>query len=356
MLLSGAPEARSLDWNDNALLNAFDDPVARFLQLQSPAVNITPALSSALPPVWRSLSFERQVFSTGYSQNHALPEGHNEVSFFITSEVESQNLTGDALLPSIANANSESSQVLSQFYEHSYAVHEDVPSSQLAPSSVTGSWSSGNESIFTDASLGASGPAAQQVPVSGYISDLKNMPSAVYIRSIEPQTITVNLVIGIIAIPPPRRIRTQRGWDVNLMEVLVGDDTRSGFGVTFWLPLPAIAGDHRSILGALRPQDIVLMRNVALSSFRGKVHGQSLRKQTTKIHLLHRNRIDRTDVGGCFTATDLSSVDEANSLKEKSRRVREWVLNFVGVGIGREQSSRRRVVDSTREELPPDTQ
>ena len=86
---------------------------------------------------------------------------------------------------------------------------------------------------------------------------------------------------------------------MELIEVLAGDEIKSGFTVNFWLSSPQSAdGDTRSVLSGLRPQDVVLMRNVALSSFRGMVYGQSLRKEMTKVHLLYRDRIDRTDVGG----------------------------------------------------------
>ncbi len=190
------------------------------------------------------------------------------------------------------------------------------------------------------------------MPVAGHLSNLKDVPNASYLDSIQPQTMTVNLIVGIISIPPPRAIRTRRGANVELIEVLVGDETKSGFGINFWLPsAQTIGSELKDILGKLRPQDVVLMRNVALSSFQGKVHGQSLRKEVTKVHLLYRNRIDKSDLGGCYNSADLAVGGTAQAAK--TRRVREWVLRFVGAGAARQVKG---CLEAIKETLPPDTQ
>jgi hypothetical protein len=178
----------------------------------------------------------------------------------------------------------------------------------------------------------------------------------VYLNSIHPQTMTVNLIIGIISIPEPRAIKTRRGAPVELIEVLAGDETKSGFGINFWLSSSQSAqGDMRSLLSGLRPRDVVLIRNVALSSFRGKVYGQSLRKDMTKVHLLYRNRVDKNDVGGCYSAADLAVDEPAPPQVERTRRVREWVLKFVGAGTA-QQKGKGRAFEAVKEVLPPDTQ
>lgn len=142
---------------------------------------------------------------------------------------------------------------------------------------------------------------------------------------------------------------------MELIEVLVGDETKSGFAINFWLSsLQSAEGDMRDVLSRLRPQDVVLVRNVALSSFRGKVYGQSLRKEMTKVHLLYRNRIDRTDVGGCYNAADLAD-GIIHPQVEKTKNVREWVLRFVGAGPGPKAKAKGRI-EAVREVLPPDTQ
>jgi hypothetical protein len=183
-----------------------------------------------------------------------------------------------------------------------------------------------------------------------------DVPNAVYLSSIYPQTMTVNLIVGIISIPEPRAIRTRQGAGVELIEVLVGDETKSGFGINFWLSSsPSAHGDTRSILSGLRTRDVVLMRNVALSSFRGEVYGQSLRKEMTKVHLLYRNRVDKNDVGGYYNTADLSGGEPVLPQVEKTRKVREWVLKFVGIGAG-PQKGKGPAFEASKEVLPPDTQ
>lgn len=161
---------------------------------------------------------------------------------------------------------------------------------------------------------------------------------------------TVNLIVGIIAIPEPRTIKTKRGANVKLIEALVGDETKSGFGINFWIG-PSQTADFKESIGSLRPQDVVLIRNVALDSFRGKVYGQNSRKGFTTVHLLYRSRVDRNDVSGYYTRSDFTAVNTANPQLAKTRSVREWVLRFLG-GRGR----RKRGAETQDSLLPPDTQ
>lgn len=140
---------------------------------------------------------------------------------------------------------------------------------------------------------------------------------------------------------------------MELMEVLAGDETRSGFAVNFWL-FPSSQSAMRAVLEGLRPQDIVLMRNVALSSFNGKVYGQSLRRDMTKVHLLYRNRADKDDTGGCYGGSELDRG--GNPQLEKTRKVKEWVLRFVGGSKGRGLGTKKGRIEQVREVLPPDTQ
>lgn len=94
----------------------------------------------------------------------------------------------------------------------------------------------------------------------------------------------------------------------------VADDTKTGFSISMWLPREMRVNwkdgaqekpeGARSLLRRnlklLRPRDIILLQNVALSSFRGKVHGQSLRGDVTKADLLFRKKIDDDDMLGVY--------------------------------------------------------
>jgi hypothetical protein len=371
LMFVGAPEASSLDWEEPGLLAAFSDPIARFagiINANEATIPITPDLTSVSiqHPSWRSLPLERQHLTTGLTQSfdqHHLFTGISQqkdsqgATFFLASQINSfMEELSQQPQESQPASHASAEELLSQFYEESYARHEDVQSSQIAPASDAGTSFTSDElsSESFESPLRPFGEG-KEVPIAGHLSNLKDLPNAVHLNSIQPQTMTVNLIVGIISICEPRAIKTRRGAAVELIEVLVGDETRSGFGVNFWLSSSqSEKGDMRSVLSGLRPRDVVLMRNVALSSFRGKVYGQSLRREMTKVHLLYRNRLDKSDVGGCYSAADLAMGDPVPPQVEKTRRVREWVLKFVGLGAGQQKGNGPAKV--LQEVLPPDTQ
>lgn len=365
ILFTGAPSARSLKWNEEDLLDTFVDPIAQLLGIDSRENNCSSAFSSN--PHWRSLPLDRQHLTTGFTQDfdrHKLFNGYSQhcgdkgTSFFTTSQLETEISESQLPSDSFASAQAQLSQVLSQFYEESYARHKDVPSSQIAPVSDLSASFISDELSLTSASFESSfdvtGPK-KDVPIAGRLTNIIDVPRAEYIDSIHPQTMTVNLIVGIISMPQPKLVKTRRGDRVSVVEVLVGDETKSGFGVNFWLSVAKpVGGEMKSALEDLRPQDIVLMRNVALNSFKGRVYGQSLRKEMTRVHLLYRNRVDRTDVGGCYSAADLVGGGGVHSQVDKTRRVREWVLKFVGGGTVKTKG-KARGSECVNETLPPDT-
>ncbi|PQE23702.1 Nucleic acid- OB-fold protein [Rutstroemia sp. NJR-2017a WRK4] len=362
LFLVGAPAASSLNWDERELLNDFTEPFVQFLHLPQTTSYATSENAQSIlstpgsAPAWRSLPLERQHLVTGVSQDHAYHPVCHGLDFFATttflsqSELQSQSLLDDSQV-SVESVE----KVISQFYEHSYAIHADVPSSQLAPHDtfLTGGESSystysGDDSQL-DSRLTDSFTGDRDIPIGGYITNLRDIPHAGYLNEILPGTVTVNIIAGIISVTPPREITTRRGAKTSLLEILVGDETRSGFGITFWLS--GNAKDTTSeVLESLRVQDIVLMKDVALGSFRGKVHGQSLRKDRTKCILLYRDKIGRGDIGGCYGRRDFASK-EPNAQLSKAKRVRDWVTSFVGVANVPKQGVKR-----AREMLPPDTQ
>jgi hypothetical protein len=368
VFFTGSPSAGSLKWDGDNLLDIFIEPIARFAGLNGATSEASTILDSFNDrPAWRSIPLVRQQLPTELPQDpdrYQVYEGdweHNihGASFFTTSQIESivSQLSQEAGSQNSPSSFRSTEQVLSQFYEESYARHEDVQSSQIAPASDSEASFTSDEFSYESVSFESLPRPRNNVPVAGHLSNLKDMPNAKYLDSIQPQTMTVNLIVGIISIPSPRSIKTRRGSNVELIEVLVGDDTKSGFSVNFWLPSSQPKdGDMRSILKSLRPQDVVLMRNVALSSFKNRVYGQSLRKEMTKVHLLYRNRVDRDDVGGCYSASDLISGENVHPQVEKTRKVKEWVMRFVGAGPLGGNKRGGRAAEIAREVLPPDTQ
>ena len=345
LFLTGAPTASSLKWTEADLyapLQPCYSSSRNYDDLIQPSVD-------KIVPSWRFLSLEKTHLPTGVTpaskENFALPfdsDPIDELSYFTASEFS----FASADLPERTNGDSQdlttnSEEMLSQFYEHSLLIH-DVPSSQIiSPGSMVENSSTTEAEDFSIESTVNNEISTQEQLVrsrlaSGYLSDIKDIPNAAYLRSITPQTMTVNLVVGVITISQPRTLRTRRGGrTVELVEMLVGDETRAGFGINIWLPSPqkskhSTSGteDFRSNVLGLRVQDIALVKNVALSSFRGKVHSQSLRRGTT-LDLLYRNKVDRDDVPGAFSAKDLDR-EAVDVYVLKLKRVKDWVMQFVG--------------------------
>jgi hypothetical protein len=255
---------------------------------------------------------------------------------------------------------------LSQFYEHSISFHDTTG----LPVSETPGVDSNDESGSWEGDSQSKPHIAFQLPVFGGLSDLVDIPNAVYLQSIIPQTMSVNLIVGILRVEQPRRIITRTGNPMDLVELLVGDDTRAGFRVTFWLVLsgqltnPARSRDDhdtRASLTSLRPRDIVLLRTVGLSSFRMGVYGQSLRNGVSKVDLLHREALDESETCGIYSLKGINrATNNQHSLLnnpqlDKVLRVKEWLLQFVEIerhGVARD----RRGMLLTGHQVPLDSQ
>ncbi|KAI9700083.1 MAG: hypothetical protein M1836_002617 [Candelina mexicana] len=397
IFLTGAPECNGITWDSQALDGSFLPAIHRFLENRTndaAGMGLAKDTSaSELRPAWRSIPLTRQDLHTGMSQGnaHALAdevalafEWHGrgaqhdiDASFFTTTSASFHSEVNDIQSePDLPEAES-GEDVLSHFYEHSFAVHEDILSSQIAvspeplsrhsqsdTSGVTGISFSSTDFDSTSF-LSTTSPAAQLgnlkasiSPNSGPISNLRDIPNASYLNSITPQTMTVNLLVGLISIAPPRTIKTRHGGrEMEIVEMLVGDETKAGFGINFWLlPTPTNRlhqqgdNDLRQVLSGIRPQDIVLVRNAALSSFRGKVFGQSLRKNVTKVNLMYRDVIDAKDERGAYSASDLEQSIHGNDQVAKTKRVKGWVTRFVGPAVN------LKFKGAVGIELPPDTQ
>lgn len=386
LFFTGAPLSSSLNWDSDLLLEEFSSSIARFCGLSQDHVPAPPSTPSQAYASWRSSRLAREHLPTGHSQVHAWSdEFKGNAAFFSVSHPSfsfAESLEGSSIYQVEENSSTCESveDIISQFYEESFAVHEDLPSSQIPVPSFENrlllsdtegestTYSTTSFATSSDISLNSRSVMASEnkvpVPIAGQISGLEHIPNAAYLQSIQPQTMTVNVIVGIISISPPRSIQTRRGAVVEIVELLVGDETRSGFGINCWLP-PSKTSDKtvgqpdlRSSLNILRPQDIILVKNLALSNFNRKVYGQSIRREMTKVALLFRNRIDREDMGGCYGAEDFKEAIGTNMHPQvaKTLRVKEWVLRFVGPGPGAIGRTRKGELGIVKEVLPPDTQ
>ncbi|KAJ4312411.1 hypothetical protein N0V84_009947 [Fusarium piperis] len=338
LLFAGAPPASSLS-AESCTINDLDHVFAEFLGLipRRPTQKLRATPSSMSQVTWRSLPLTRQPLHTGFSQRHDISINEHALAsqsdFFTTADV-----SFNGVAESFGGTDPE--DVLSQFYDHSLAVHNSMPSSQLDSFEET----SLEETSFMTISS-TSNPTIIS-PVPSHLSDLKDVPPAPRILSLNPQTLTLNLMVGIISIAQPRSVTTRWGRTLSLVEILVGDDTKSGFAVTFWLDREDAATAE---ISSLRRQDVVSMQNVALHVFRGKVYGQSLRKGMTKVTLLWRR-----EGSGLYTTRDLAKRGQVHPQLAKTKKVKDWVLKFVGAHVG--ARTRARTARVSWDKPPDDTQ
>ncbi|KAF3761326.1 hypothetical protein M406DRAFT_266470 [Cryphonectria parasitica EP155] len=364
LVLTGAPESERLDWSSSGLLSTFQPAVARFAFLRRPhhhpELQPTPHdrqdISALDLAAWRSLALYRPQIPTGFSQRAGVFP--NSADFLTTASISSSSDASRDGDTGGGDGEEEAggSRLLVEFYEHSLAVHHNHCSSQLVPGPESQQQAAASQ-LSEDTTTIAEGTTVLKTPLprrrgTDHLSDLEDIPPASYLTSIAPQTMTVTLIVGIISIAPPRTVETRYGATRALVEVLVGDDTKSGFAVTFWLSeADARAGTGGVLPRGLRAQDVVLMQNVALNVFRKKVYGGSLRRDMTSVHLLHRVRTvvddDEDDTGGYYSKVDLAKAGRSTKKQqdpqlEKTRRVRDWVMKFVGGGdVGGEPKTTR---------------
>ena len=377
IFLTGAPLPSSLGWTEEKLCAPLQPGF-----LEKGAIEFTGrSTTDNKAPSWRSLPLEKPHLPTGLTQisREHQPFGSfgdidAETSFLSTTELSFVSANPEEYPSDCSQvSDSDKEDVFTQYYEYSLAIHENIPSSQIVGAdSFDESFTAEPEelSINFSASSSQSKSECQLIRLrllASQLSDLKDMPNAAYLQSITPQTMTVNLVVGIISISQPRTIRTRKGGRlIELVEVLVGDDTKAGFGVNIWLPPSQESdvsvlqdGDLRTQTLQLRPQDVVLAKTVALSSFRGKVYGQSLRRGMTTLDLLYRNVVDGYDTRGAYHAAELEKSAINEPQVRKVRDVKDWVMRFVGANTGALPSgrvSKSRITNERQvQALPNDT-
>ncbi|OAQ97919.1 hypothetical protein LLEC1_01220 [Akanthomyces lecanii] len=336
MLLAGAPSPSRLD-EEECTIQKFTEPFHDFIEAAAGAAddNGTASSGHAAPasaaPKWRSLSLHRKPLHTGFSQANNFLDSSFQApykgdDFFCPSSLTS-SCDGD----DTAKAESDEA-ALSEFCEQSLAIHNSQPSSQLEDDddeNATTTFLDETSFLSTTTTTSAARPPAPAIPPA-HLSDLEDVPSAKQVASLQPQTITLNLIAGILSTAQPRAVTTRWGQTLSLVEVLLGDDTRSGFAVTFWLSSEAAAAATSSSLLSLRRQDVVLLQNVALHVFRGKVYGQSLRRGQTRVHLLWSRR---RDARASYTSKALAAAvmdGTGDPQLVKTRVVRDWVIQYVG--------------------------
>ena len=354
ILFTGAPPADAVT-EESSTLTRFDETFRQFLHLPEEEGGDEAPAAAEPHATWRYLPLERRPLHTGFTQAHDLDEsfaagfGHG---FFTTAEATSflsEDGDGDGGLDA-------RDDVLAQFCEQSLAKHHHhhhhhQPSGETTANDETSFMTTTNTNTTTtteDPTGSYADPSTLHLPQqNAHLSDLEDVPPARRITALSPQTVTLNLIVGVISIAQPRTVTTRWGTTLSLVEILAGDETRSGFAVSFWLPEGG--GAEGDAIARLRRQDVVLMRNVGLHVFRDKVYGQSLRKGLTRVSLLWRR-----DGGGHYTTRDLNRGAEGDPQRTKTRNVKDWVLRFVGRGAA--DAGRRKGARKSFDQMPDDTQ
>ncbi|KAI6892360.1 hypothetical protein KC334_g13441 [Hortaea werneckii] len=341
IFLAGAPESDGLTWDELHLLNKFEPPLQRFLGREAPPSSTASGEASTLAfPKWRSIPLT--------PNNAAKLQEYRDQG---ASQQETQFLS--FLNDPPMNYDPSHDEDHLAFLEQSLARLDELESSQITPmleDETTTTFNSDLEDSLAEAegqsdlsnSQKTKGhPTAAALPhhpqnqqhqpfrIIGPVSDLKSIPSATHIDSIFPGTITLNLLCAVISISPVRTVQLRRRLqqragtmgnpqhqnsnptdaahpdERDLLEILLGDETRAGFSATFWFlpesestrpchhpPVKSRSGGvnprdaneeakhRRQNLLSLRAGDVVLIRNLALSVFKGGVYGQSLRGGT----------------------------------------------------------------------------
>jgi hypothetical protein len=337
ILLTGAPEAERLDWDEKLLLNIFSIGAG-----VSSADSGTPRQTASWQaPVWRSIST---------TPNRRVPEpAVSQTQFFSFS----------AQIPDLDIATKQ------DFLDHSIALLDNLVSSQIAPADLneTSLHNSTTFSFASETSIPSnySSQITQSlsthdlpIPTNLSLTDIGQIPSAAHILSVAPQTITVNMLCAVITLSSPRVVTVRRRQStMEIFDLVVGDDTGAGFSVSFWLPPVGSQGprttknendDLRAALQSARAGDVILIRNVALSVWRKAVYGQSLGRRWAR----NCTRIERIDDGALPKAAALPF-----GFVGKLAKVRSWRDDFVGRRVARQET--RKGKRRFEEDLPPDS-
>ena len=312
--LNGAPLREHLNWNDNFLLTPEE------CESSMQAIISHPADTSTMQVKWRRLEAPNTRLRSGWSQPYlpASDLGHEHLSLpysaYDASTQSMRSMNDKSRLDDTSYVFEDDPTVGDGFLEHSLILHDTLLSSQIAldtsqdkisdagrtisPSSFLSTSFETTRTDFSDFSEEDSQDAVLQLSPKLTITSLANLPSATHLRAIYPQTPTPTFLCVLTTQPEIREVYVRKGgYNMNVFEILVADETRSGFKVSFWfrpgqvhLQSPETV---RRILEGIEVGDILLLRNVVLNTFRENVYGQSLspniRKAKTTVEVLAKH-------------------------------------------------------------------
>lgn len=318
LILAGAPSASSLNWS-LPLHDTFTRPISSLLDPDPSSTSPAPSPSapSSSVPAWRSVPLVKAPLKTGFTQTTQ------------SSDAPLPSFLNPQFLPSPSQPFSEDPDdypdepTLSQFYDVSITAHDTYLS----------------DTSFSDHSYSEYSFAPSLEPgIAAPPTDLSELRAS----TLDPRPLT--LLVGVISLSE-KTVATRFG-ERDVVEALVGDDTRSAFQLTFWLGAPGATSPLSASVSGLRIGDVVLVQGVAAGVFRGRVYGQSVRGgMGTRAYLLFRESGDGE--AGHYSWGDMVGRGEVHPQLGKTRRVRRWMrgMDMGGHGDGEEE----RMADDTLE-------
>lgn len=295
--LNGAPLRETLDFSPEALLSP--DVAARFLYQDTQSSEA----AGDTPLKWRHVTSKDQRLRSDWSQPY-LPTGdfHGsdpDVTFALPGVGASLDAEREGTNENdTTTAFDETTNDESEFVYHSLIFNDTLLSSQIVEVQAADLTTTSQSFLSTsiDSTTSADLESFQhsntdrpilQVPSSLQLTTLGALPNAAQLRRIYPQTPTPNLICVLTAPPEDREVFVKkRGYKMRLREIIVADNTKSAFKVSFWQK-PSKGSENQNpldqTLQRITTGDILLLRNVALNAFRDEVFGQSLNVSITRV-------------------------------------------------------------------------
>jgi len=291
---------------------------------------------------------ENTVTSFNRSHERSQTDGDDEVDadFLNHSFIRYQTAPGSSplrspVLSSPLPASSIEPEVTTSQFPHlkfPHLIHED--SLNLATNlysfstSFHTSFNSVSSSYEEDDTPGHPQPPSTLplLPPLSSLTDLEDLPTPKELEKIQSHNVQnpfyrpkpISSIVGIISTSQPILCRNKS----EMVKLTVGDETASGVGVTIWLDSGFVDMRDKLCNNKVRPLDVVLLRNVILNTYMGKVYLNSMRNGKTEIEVLYRCG----ERGGGYRP-DLGQKKAVKDQQvEKVKRVVEWVESFVGVG------------------------
>ncbi|KAF9741095.1 hypothetical protein PMIN06_008365 [Paraphaeosphaeria minitans] len=373
--LNGAPLRASLDFTPDALLDSHE--ATRFLRSDSSLTE----LAQESPFKWRHIAPREQRLRSDWSHPYLPNDGLNGDDSSLSFSVPGVGASFDACPEDTTNLDTimtidEAPFDDSYFVNHSLVFHDTLLSSQIAPGGLTDATGTSQSFVGTsfESTTGMSMGSFQQsnpdvpilqIPATLKLTEFGALPSAAHLRKIYPQTPTPNFLCVLAAPPEDREVFVKKGgYRMRLREILVADDTRSDFKITFW-QRPKGNDSQNSlshVLQRIKPGDILLLRNIALNAFREDVYGQSLNPSIARV----RTSIEILMSSGAISSRQLAALPAP--AVTAFMRVKKWATAHVASNVGglkkrkdesqRSTRSTKRFLKSSNahdETLPPDT-